>query len=99
MKTNPRRRPATQADVERARREGWVEGMRIAEAIFLTVLHDRHAGEIDPRVVWDEIVEKTRAMDAGYFTAADLRRTLLEEYGIELLGGPSKAIAHDRRTE
>lgn len=97
-KVNPRRRPATQADVDRAWDEGCIEGLRIAEAIFLTVLHDKHAGEIDVKRVWDEIVEKTEALSAGYFSAADMRQTLREEYGINLLTGPSAAIAHDRRT-
>lgn len=95
-KVNPRRKPASYADVDRAWKEGCIEGMRLAEAIFLTVLHDRHADEVNVQMVWDEIVDKTEAMDKGYFTAADLRRTLKEEYGIELLAGPSKAIAHGR---
>lgn len=49
--------------------------------------------------VWDEIVDMMEGFEKGYFTAADLRRALKEDYGIELLEGPSKSIAHDRRKE
>lgn len=40
-KCNPRNRPATQADVERARREGMSEATSSAIAIFFTVLLDK----------------------------------------------------------
>ena len=97
-KQNPRKMPRSQADCNRAWREGCVEGMRVAEAIFLVVLHDKHSTEVNVKQVWDEIVDKTIALDKGYFTASDLRETLRSEYGIELLSGPSKAIAHDMRS-
>ena len=32
-------------------------------------------------------------------TAADVRTVLREEYGIDLMAGPSKAIAHGLREE
>lgn len=95
-KINPRRKPASHADVDRAWSEGCIEGMRLAEAIFLTVLADKHSHEINLQQVWDEIVDKTEAMDQGYFTGADMRQALKDDYGIELLTGPSKAIAHSR---
>ena len=96
MKTNPRSRPATQADVERARREGQVEGMRLCEALYLLSLCDKHP-EVDANTVRAEVVELAKSTDARYMTAADVRQTLREEYGIDLLGGPSKAIAHGLR--
>ena len=96
-KTNPRRRPVSQVDVDRAWQEGCIEGLRLAEAIFLTVLADKHSDEVDLQQVWDEIVDKTEAMDQGYITGADMRQALKDDYGINLLAGPSKAIAHNRR--
>lgn len=96
-KANPRKQPRTEEDVRRAWKEGCIDGMRLAEAIFLSVLKDKHDSEIDVLGVWREIAEKTKAMNEGYFTPADLRRSLKEDYGIELLAGPSKAIAHCRR--
>lgn len=92
MKTNPRNVPRTEADVRRARREGWVEGLRLMEALFLLALCDK-CPEVDAVAVWMEVCEKTKSSDKRYFTAADVRNTLREEYGIDLLGGPSKAIA------
>lgn len=92
MKTNPRSIPRTEADVRRARREGWVEGLRLMEALFLLALCDK-CPEVDAVAVWMEVCEKTKSSDRRYFTAADVRNTLREEYGIDLLGGPSKAIA------
>lgn len=92
MKKNPRSIPRTEADVRRARREGWVEGLRLAEALFMLALCDKYP-EVDAVAVWFEVCEKTKSSDKRYFTAADVRNTLREEYGIDLLGGPSKAIA------
>lgn len=93
MKTNPRKRPASEADVNRARREGWVEGIRLTEALYLLAICDKYP-EMDAVAIYNEVAEKTKSNDKRYFTTADVRRTLLEEYGIELMGGPSKAIAH-----
>lgn len=91
-KTNPRRVPATQADVERARREGQVEGIRLVEALYLLTLCDKHP-EVDAETVRGEVADLVRSADERYLTAADVRNTLREEYGIDLMGGPSKAIA------
>lgn len=93
MKKNPRSRPATQADVERARREGQVEGLRLCEALYLLTLCDKHP-EVDASTVRAEVGELARSTDARYMTAADVRTTLREEYGIDLMPGPSRAIAH-----
>lgn len=46
-KTNPRRIPRTGADCDRAWKEGCIEGIRIAEAVFMTVLKDKHSHEVD----------------------------------------------------
>lgn len=93
MKTNPRSIPRSEADVRRARREGWVEGIRLNEALWLLTLFDKHP-EVDAAAVWFEVCEMTKSTDRRYMTAADVRNTLREEYGFDLLGGPSKAIAH-----
>lgn len=41
-KANPRRRPATMADVERAKQEAQAEAISYAMTIFFTVLCDKH---------------------------------------------------------
>lgn len=98
MKTNPRKRPATQADVDRARREGQVEGLRLCEALYLLTLCDKHP-EVDANAVRTEVGDLAKSTDARYMTAADVRTVLREEYGIDLMAGPSKAIAHGLREE
>ena len=98
MKTNPRKRPATQADVARARREGQVEGLRLCEALYLLTLCDKHP-DVDANTVRAEVGELAKSTDARYMTAADVRTTLREEYGIDLMPGPSRAIAHELREE
>lgn len=80
---NPRRIPATQQDVERAERRGHEFGASVATAIFLTVLCDKHGATVDElRVFWREVCELSDSVARGYVSAADLRRTLAEEYGI-----------------
>ena len=71
MKTNPRNVPRTEADVKRARREGWVEGLRLMEALFLLALCDK-CPDVDAVAVWMEVCEKTKSSDKRYFTAADV---------------------------
>jgi len=97
-KTNPRNIPRTEEDVKRARMEGQIEGMRLTEALCLLTICDKYP-EMDALAFWGEVAEKTKSTDERYMTAADVRNTLREEYGIDLLAGPSKAIAHNRRVE
>ena len=85
MKQNPRRRPATAADVKRARQEALGIATDAACAIFLTVLLDKERadGEIIKRV-WREINELSDSITKGYVSIADLKRVLKDEYDIEL---------------
>lgn len=57
MKTNPRRRPATQADVDRAWEKGVQDGVRNASTIFLTVLVDKFNGADHIVDVWEAITK------------------------------------------
>lgn len=53
-KTNPRRRPATMADVERAKQEAQAEAISYAMTIFFTVLCDKHAAtDAELKQFWD----------------------------------------------
>ena len=96
-KTNPRKIPRTQEDCDRAWREGCIEGLRLMEAILMRVLLDKHHDEIDLTVLWPELCDYTEAWAEGRVSAADIRLSLKTEDGIELMGGPSRAIAHGRR--
>lgn len=81
-KTNPRRRPATEADVQRAWEKGVLDGCSHASAIFLTVLVDKFGGEDKVTDVWKEIVKLSEEVKERRVSVADLRTTLREEYGV-----------------
>jgi hypothetical protein len=82
---NPRRRPATQADVERAKTDAQAEAINIAMAIFFTVLCDKeHADKDIMRRVWDEVNDLSDSISKGYVSVADLRDVLKREYDIEI---------------
>lgn len=83
-KTNPRRRPATQADVARAWDEGVLAGVTNACAIFMTVLVDKFDGGPYIPDVWREINKLSEEIGEGRVSVADLRCVLREEYGIEV---------------
>lgn len=82
-KVNPRRRPATEADVERAKKDALEEAVVYVMAIFFTVLCDKEQAdkEIMQRV-WNEVNELSDSVTKGYVSISDLRRTLNEEYDI-----------------
>jgi hypothetical protein len=83
-KVNPRRIPATQADVEKAWDHGVMTGIRHADVIFLSVLVDKHEHELDIMQVWDEIGKLAGEIAEGRVSMADLRNVLREEYNINL---------------
>ncbi len=84
-KVNPRRKPATQADVERAKRLAVQEATRYAWAIVFTVLMDKeHATPEILQRVWSEVDGLSEEIANGRISVADLICVLREEYGIEL---------------
>lgn len=84
-KTNPRRRPATQADVERARDDAVTETVRFCMTIFFTVLLDKFAAsKEDLQRVWDEVNDLSDSVKKKYVSLKDLKAVLVEEYDIHL---------------
>lgn len=84
-KTNPRRRPANMADVERAKQEAQAEAICYAMTIFFSVLCDKHgATDEELRQFWDEVNYLSESVIQGYVSLADLRYTLRTERGIEI---------------
>ena len=83
-KINPRRRPATWADVERARKEAQDDALHLAMALFLTVLLDKFGGEEYIGQVWTEVNKLSQEVSEGRVNLLDLRQTLEEEYGVLL---------------
>lgn len=84
-KTNPRRRPATQADVDKAFADGISAGVNTAMAILFIVLLDKTEADA-------AFIAALMPMVAGYsgevkskhLTYADLKDVLKREYNITL---------------
>jgi len=84
-KINPRRRPVSQADVDRAKAQARDEVIGAAMTIFLTVLVDKECADKDTiRRVWDEVNDLSDGIAQGYVSLPDLRRTLDQEYDIRI---------------
>ena len=83
VKPNPRRRPATQADVEKAKKQAQSEAVKYAFAIFFTVLYDKEHADMEVmKRVWSEISELSESITQGYVTVSDLMDTLKREYDV-----------------
>ena len=84
-KTNPRRKPATQADVKKAKEQAQEDAVRLAWSIFFTVLRDKEGYALeDMRRIWAEINDLSDSIAKGYCTVSDLRTILREEAGAEI---------------
>lgn len=85
---NPRRRPATQADVQRAKDTATADACRVTLAIFFTALLDKEGmGAEQLQRIWREVEALSESVRDGYVSAPDLIRVLREEYEIDIVGG------------
>lgn len=84
-KINPRRIPATMADVEKAKKEVQDKTICLAWAIFFTVLRDKHGfGKQRLARVWSEVNELSDSIIKGYVNVNDLAKALEVEANIVL---------------
>ena len=84
-KINPRRRPATHADIERAKDRAAVDHSLALQAMVFTVLGDKKGfNDDDLWDVWKGVQDLAESINEGRVTAADLMRVLLEERGIDI---------------
>ena len=84
-KVNPRRRPATQADVQRAKQKGQEEAVKLAWSILFTVLRDKEGYELEGlQRVWKEVDDLSDSIAKGYCTVTDLRDVLKQEIGADI---------------
>jgi len=83
-RTNPRRRPATQADVERIKKIVMHEAVTSTLSIVLTVLLDKFNAQDYITDVWREINNRADAVAQGYASIADYKYALKKDYEIEL---------------
>ena len=83
-KLNPRRRPCTQADIDRAVRDTTTRATHAAMAIMLSVLLDKFGGADYIVDVWREVEKLSIEISEHRVSIADLVHTLRTEYGIDL---------------
>lgn len=82
-KTNPRRRPASMADVERAKGKARTETVRTSWSVFFTVLLDKEGmSNEDLGRIFAEVEDLSDSVIRGYCSVSDLRDTLRREAGI-----------------
>ena len=81
-KINPRRRPATKADVNRAWEQGVNDGVTNAMTIILTVLVDKFNGGGYIKDVWHEVQKLSEEIKENRVSIADLKHVLATEYSI-----------------
>lgn len=84
-KVNPRRRPATQADVNKAKRQAKEEAVTFAWAIMFNALRDSFGfGPSRLRKLWGKVNSISDSISEGYIDIQDLIDVLKDEAGIEL---------------
>ena len=86
-KVNPRRRPATQADVRKAKKEAQMLAIDACWAILFSVMRDKEGyGTKRLRRLWDEVNYLSESVSSGRVNIRDLAETLRDEAGITLEG-------------
>lgn len=84
-KVNPRRRPATQADVQRAKQKGQEDAIKLAWSILFTVLRDKEGYDLEGlQRVWKEVDDLSDSIAKGYCTVTDLQDVLKQEIGANI---------------
>lgn len=79
-KTNPRKIPATQADVERAKQEAFDVAVKTTWAIMFTVMRDKQGwGTVRLRRLWGQINDLADSVSKGYVSINDLMKVLDED--------------------
>lgn len=85
-KVNHKRRPATGADVKRAKDAGMNFGIEFGINCILHILLDKHnAPEDDIMQLRDEFMYLMDSISKGYVTYADIRQSLRLENNLEVV--------------
>ena len=84
-KVNPRRKPATMVDIERAKIQAKDAGIKVAMAIMFTVLADKQGFDFDRmNETWRQVLDLSDSIGQRRVSIADLCCVLREEYGIKI---------------
>lgn len=82
MKVNPKRIPRTEADVIRARTQGYDEGIRGSLTIMLYTLRDKFSWTDEQLQAFSDAYNYTvDSINRGYIKPKDLQLVIKEEYG------------------
>jgi len=83
MKPNPRKRPASMADVKRAKEEASDRAVRMMISVFIYVLKDKFAWRDDQLAkAWQHMNKTVEMIGEGRLSVRDINAVLGEEYGI-----------------
>lgn len=81
-KINPRCKPATMAEVRRARKDGYSEGIRGALTIMIYALKDKFSYTDEQLQAFSDAFNYTvDSIARGYITQQDLQIVIKDEYG------------------
>lgn len=84
-KVNPRRKPASEADVNRAKSIASDQAVKLAIVIFLSVLCDDFSFDKDQlQFAWVRMNKLSQEIKEHRINAWDLMQVLEEEYGVSL---------------
>lgn len=84
-KTNPRNRPASQADVDRARQRGQNEALEMVLYVVLYVLMDKHGAKRDEiNHIRDDLMYAIDSIAKGYVKWTDIKQVMDEEYDVRI---------------
>lgn len=84
-KVNPRRKPATQADLLKAETAAKQQAITYSMAVIFTALLDCGYADADKlREIWDRVCYVSESVNKGYATIPDLVHTIKIEYGIKV---------------
>ena len=84
-KVNPRRKPVSEADLNRAKATASDQAVKLAIAIFLTVLKDDFDFDNDQLVhAWERLDKLSEEVAEHRISAWDLINVLHEEYNVDL---------------
>jgi len=84
-RTNPKRKPATQADVKKAESEASDQAMRRVIYLMLYVLIDKHSAPFeDIQQLAQEVNYYADSITKGYVSWKDIERVVVGEYQVLL---------------
>lgn len=83
-KVNPRKKPVSAADIEKAKKIAMNNALTLVEAIVFTVLVDKYGLEDQVFNVWKDSQKLSEEIIEGRVSVNDLITVLKEEYNIEL---------------